>query len=158
MSQPREHNIMSRRHLYEILVRNSYFLPKFKSGLVNYDWLLAVRQGVVYCPKYSEIRIRQCFDPPTKEVLVKELLRIVRAKRPPLNIGIASETKGGLPDKGWVLFLISTFEPNHAFFAKTYTAPTRKREKDKSKLNNDDGLFTGLDHIQNKYEQRRGKN
>ena len=86
-----EPNIVSRRHLYELLVRNNHFLPKFKSGICNYDWLVAIREGLVHCPKYSEVRIRQCYDPPTKELIVKELLLVTRAKRPPVNLGIASE-------------------------------------------------------------------
>ena len=54
--------------------------------------------------------------------------------------------------------MLSTFAPDHAFFHKAYVAPRRKREKDKDKLDNEDGFFTGLDHIQNKYEMKRGKN
>ena len=53
---------------------------------------------------------------------------------------------------------MSTFAPNHPFFAKAYVAPRKKREKDKDKLDNADGFFTGLDHIQDKYEHKRGKN
>ena len=129
------------------IVRNGFFLPKFKSPIVNYTWLCAIRHGDVKCPKYEEIKIRPCIDPPSKELVVKELLKICRARNPPIELGIATETSPGLPDKSWALFILSTFAPNHPFFAREYCAPKRKRAAENSKLNNDDGFFNGLDHI-----------
>ena len=49
------HNVVSRKHLYELLVRNGFFLPKLKSALCNYDYLCAVKSGLVTCPKYENI-------------------------------------------------------------------------------------------------------
>ena len=52
--------------LYEIGLRNQYFLPAAKSSFCTVDYLVKVKNGSLFCPHYGEIRLKACPTPPTK--------------------------------------------------------------------------------------------
>jgi hypothetical protein len=151
-----QHTCSGKRHLFEILVRNGYFLPTLRSSIINFDYLAGVRQGTITVPRYHELKFRACFQPPHKQLLIDELLKVTWERG--LEIGFDSGSKA-VPNKEWLLFCLSTYAPNHPIFNRAYVPPKRIRvERVEEKLNNDDGLFTGLDHIQSRYDKLRGKN
>ena len=57
--------------LYEIGLRNQYFLPASKSSFCTVDYLVKVKDGLVFCPRYPEIRLKACPTPPTKYELLE---------------------------------------------------------------------------------------
>jgi hypothetical protein len=141
-----------------LLIRNLFYLPQFKSSLCNYDYLCGVKEGKIFCPKTTELRIRVCFTPPTKQVVIAAIMKLARAQNPPLNMGFDEASKA-TPDKSWSLWILSTLNPDHPFFAKGYVAPRKpKKLKVGASLNNDDGFFSGLEGIQSRYDMKRGGN
>ncbi len=63
------------RSFYNAMLRNGWYLPHLKSSLVNQDYLEKVKAGKVWCPKYSDIRLSPCPDPPPKSLLLDLLDR-----------------------------------------------------------------------------------
>lgn len=59
--------------LYDITVRNGYFLPKETSTIVTEKYLRSVISKELYCPNYNDIRLRPCLSPPTKKIQIKKL-------------------------------------------------------------------------------------
>ncbi len=68
--------IQNRRDLYEAVLRNDWYLPKFKTSMVTESYLRNVLTGKTFCPKYSEIKLRPCPRPPNKDLLLKKFLKI----------------------------------------------------------------------------------
>ena len=57
--------------LYEMIVRNNWYVPSKKCPFVTVDYLLNVKSKNIFCPKYADIRVRSCPTPPRKEYLVQ---------------------------------------------------------------------------------------
>ena len=55
--------------LYNVAMRNRYFLPKKSSAAINENMLYNVLQVQYWCPKYEEIKMLPCVKAPVKEVL-----------------------------------------------------------------------------------------
>ena len=64
------HSVASVKHLYEIAERNGWYLPALKSNFVNMLYLEWVRSGLIYCPRYEELRLRPCPVPPSKDKIL----------------------------------------------------------------------------------------
>ena len=69
--------IQNRRDLYEAVLRNEWYLPRFKISMITELYLRNVLTGKTYCPKFSDVKLRPCPRPPSKEVLLKKFLKIV---------------------------------------------------------------------------------
>ena len=46
--------------LYDVAVRNGFYLPMKSSSAVNEVMLVNVLKGTYWCPKTNEIRIKNC--------------------------------------------------------------------------------------------------
>ena len=107
--------------------RNNWYLPSLKSSIISQEYIEGVRKGTIYCPKYSDLKPKPCPDPPTKEYLLNELVRITTEKGK--DIG-ASDNK--VPDRNWLISVLAIFAPTHLIFKKDYLPPvpdTKKEEK-----------------------------
>ena len=62
--------VQNRRDLYEALLRNGYYLPKFKTTMITEEYMRNVITGKAFCPKYSDIKMLPCPRPPNKDVLL----------------------------------------------------------------------------------------
>ena len=123
---------------YAGLKRNEYVLPKIKSGICTVQWMIKVRSGEVWCPKETDVKnFKQCTQPPKKEELLKEVLTVAAAKR--RRTGMDAKH---VPDKAWLLVVLSVLEPNHRFFKKDYMP--EKEVHEEVKLDNADGFFDDL--------------
>ena len=71
-----KHTCSGKKHFFEVLSRNGYYLPSLRSGIINFDYLAGVRSGAITVPRYHELRFRACFTPPSKQVLAEELLKV----------------------------------------------------------------------------------
>ena len=80
----------SRSGMKEAVHRNGYYLSKSKHiNTINY--MLGVRNGKIFCLKYSEVRKKPMFSPPTAPELFHELLLVASKKKLPM--GMDSSTK-----------------------------------------------------------------
>ena len=45
--------VPDRRHFYETMQRNNYLLPSIKSSMASLSYMQAVREELVWCPRYN---------------------------------------------------------------------------------------------------------
>jgi hypothetical protein len=64
--------IQNRRDLYEAVVRNGYYLPRFKTTMITEVYMRNVITGKAFCPKYEQIKLHLCPRPPGKDVLLRK--------------------------------------------------------------------------------------
>ena len=93
----------------------------------------------MYCPKFNEIRLAPCPVRPAKELVVKEVEKTCLLHNK--NLGDFSKQQ---PNKKWLLEVLSTLNPKHYFFAKSYMPPPRPKKRVEKKLGNEDGFFSDL--------------
>ena len=113
--------VKNRRDLYEAVVRNGYYLPKYKSSMVTEDYMRNVFMGKEFCLKYSEVRQLPCPRPPTVDVLLRKFHEICRDK----NLTVCGVNDTHIPDKRWLLDFISTLRPEDEIFKKNYLPPVK---------------------------------
>lgn len=115
--------VKDKRDLYELAIRNGYYLPKYTSGAITEDYLVGVLQGRCWCPKYSEIRLMPCVRPPAVDVLLEKFREgtLLHGK---FNVYIDTEHR---PDVKWLVDVVATLMPYDEIFAKDYVAPPRKQ-------------------------------
>jgi hypothetical protein len=114
--------IKDKKDLYEAVHRNGYFLPSRKSSMVSEAYLLNVMEGSTFCLKMEEVRLRACPRPPNKFVLVEKFLQVMKDK------GLKSHglDQDHLPDKEWLISVLSSMAPDDEIFKKDYVPPPRK--------------------------------
>lgn len=113
--------ISGKYELYYSTIRYGYYLPKYKSGIITEAYITQVLAGQVYCPKFSDIKLAPCPQPPDKDTLIKYANQIRTPNGKPLGIGSDDHT----PDKDWLLALLSTHRPDLKIFKKDYVPPPR---------------------------------
>ena len=64
-----------------------------------------------------------------------------------------------LPDKTYLLTVLSTLNPKHFIFHKDYMPPPREKKETRKKfsLANSDGFFDNMSQVQNKFLSKRVK-
>ena len=62
--------IKSRKHMYDSMIRNRFYLPSFKSPAITQEYMQLVRSGEYWCPKFDEVKLLPCPNPPTKDYLI----------------------------------------------------------------------------------------
>ena len=146
--------VISLEDLYNMAVRNGFFLPKRKSSAVNEMMLYNILQGNYWCPKYSELRMLPCPKPPLKEALMGKIETLCFNKK----LNIAWIDVQHMPDKDWMVAVISTLDPGDEIFRKDYVAPpVRKRLKDIETIILPNQLFENLPKSTSKVKARRLK-
>ena len=103
-------------------MRNGFYLPKFKSTMITEEYIRSVITGRTYCPKFQEIKILPCPRSPTVDVLLKKLHSICNHN----NISHTGVDDMHLPDKNWLLNVISTLNPGDEIFNKNYLPPVKE--------------------------------
>ncbi len=111
--------VMDMHDLYDLAVRNGFYVPSETSTAINEIMLLNVLQGQYWCPKFDEVRMRPCPKPPQKQVLIDKLMDIADDKD--LNITWIDEKH--LPDKKWLVDVLATLDPEDEIFKKNYQPP-----------------------------------
>jgi hypothetical protein len=106
--------------LYEAAVRNGWYLPKFKSTIITEDYITNVITGKIYCPKFEEIRLVPCPRAPEKDILLRDLQRLMTSEKKSCGIDDIH-----VPDKGWLLAVLGTFNPKLEYFKKGYVPPPK---------------------------------
>ena len=68
--------MQSKLEYYEVVIRNSWFLPAYKSSAITEAYLEGVVQDKIFCPKDRDVRLKNAYSLPTKEVLLAKILAI----------------------------------------------------------------------------------
>ena len=69
-------DVYSKQHMINLMKRSDFYLCSDKSGFITNAYMTGVRFGKIHCPKYSDVRMRACPDPPTKLEIVQALMVI----------------------------------------------------------------------------------
>ena len=116
---------------WEAMTDLGWFLPAKTSSIAKrQQWLLAVRDGRVCCPRQDIVRYRICRARPlpTKKYLMSEYKRLVLASRnnndQPVNFGFVLGKYE--PDINWLISCIATLDYDHDIFKPGWT---RLKEK-----------------------------
>lgn len=139
--------------LYLALYQNGNFLPSEKSPMTTLTYLLNVHENKFQTMTIRDVRKAPCHDKPAKFVILHELLKA--QKTHPVyknyNFGIKWEDRKKT-DKIWMLEMLSTIDPNHRFFQRSYVpSPAEKYENPPAEIvkqaevrNIDGSIFEGL--------------
>ena len=103
--------------------RNGYYLPSKNSSIITINWMLDVKEGNEWCPKYIDVKLRPCVDRPLKCYILNELCKELMAH----NLKLTFD-KSHTADVDWLIVCLSTLNPEHRYFKKDYI-PTRAELK-----------------------------
>jgi hypothetical protein len=146
--------VMDIHDLYNLGLRNGYYLPLESSSAVNEVMLYNVLQNIYWCPKYQDIRMKACPKPPMKEVLIQKLSEVCTME----NYNIAWIDEKHTPDKKWLIDVLGTLKPDDEIFKKNYVAPPiRKKLKDIQTIVLPSHLFEDMPSSKSKAKARRLK-
>ena len=123
--------------LYEMVVRNGFFVPSKKCSFVTVNYLCSVKAKVYHVPAYKDVRLRPCPSAPKKQLLVDTVIAIGQQR----GVDFGLKADGPHPNTSWLLAVVSTYKPEHAYFGKGYKPTRAKADR---LLDNDDGFFDGL--------------
>ena len=73
----KEVKVTSRKHYYEMLVRDGNILPSLRSPFTSIEYLYGIQENLYWCPHQRHLTIRNCFTPPSSKYLVTEVNRIL---------------------------------------------------------------------------------
>ena len=88
--------------------------------MVTEKFLVGIINGSIWCPLFKEIKLSPCPKPPSKEFLINRLKSYVKKEKKIFDIN-----EKHLPDKTWVLNVLSSFTPNDEIFHKNYVPPAK---------------------------------
>ena len=88
------------------MLRNNWYLPSLKTSFCTIAYMDDIRWGKnnIYCPKYTDVKVRPCPIKPLKDEIVAELDKVLKAKKK--YIGEINEKN--MPNRQWMLDVIST--------------------------------------------------
>ena len=90
--------------------------------MVTEIYINEVINGRLYCPRFKDIRLLPCPKPPPKLLIMKGVNEALKGKtRLPLGFD-----KDHLPNKSWLLAILSTVDSGNAMFKKDYLPPNIK--------------------------------
>lgn len=112
--------------------------------------MIQVRSGELYVPKYIDIRLRPCPEPPTKTTLLAMVIFTLQQKG--LRPMGGEIKKGRVPNQEWLLAVLSTLDSGNAIFKKSYTPPpiVSKRGYQKVEIIDTDTFYEGLPALHKK--------
>ena len=65
---------LSKEEKYEANVRNGLYLWQYNSSINTVKSIQEVKEGKMYVPKYEEVKLRPCPNPPLKSFVINEVL------------------------------------------------------------------------------------
>lgn len=147
--------ICNKQTMHEGLLRNQFFCPKLKDNIMTAEFM----KGVVgfrkyWLPNASDIRLRNCVQPPCRFELAKlvssKMILTGPTNEEPFDSSFRRTAEMIVekpPSAPWLLALLSTMDPNHVIFNKDYVKPKPVRVSDQEDVcfvDNPNDFFTGL--------------
>ena len=116
---------------------------EYNSSINTVQHIQQVKEGKMWVPMYEEVRLRPCPKPPLKNFVLKAVENALQEKEEwrlqalseleQGNIEVTDELQKAIkrpfvlnmtgtlqPDIEWLLVVLSTLQPNHRFFGKSY--------------------------------------
>lgn len=136
--QEAQSKIGDRKEAHEVLVRNGFLMPPLKDAICTEYFLAGVLTQQYWCLKsINQKNFKQCPVKLTKAELAGFLGRAMYNAKNSFPLTEFQDRQQGikafkktaelimkkLPDKNWMYLLLSTVEPNHQIFARTYQRP-----------------------------------
>ena len=96
---------------------------------MSIHFMIGVQDGQFWLPRTHEISLRNCADPPAKQVIADALcvaMRQMPSQGEPFDSAFRHTSrmlKKNPPKTRWMLALLSTMDANHPYFAKDYVKP-----------------------------------
>lgn len=78
--------IREKHDYYTALERNGFKMPIYKSNFVYSDVLVMIRENRIYCPKYAELTLRPCPNPPPQLAVRDELINVIQQNIPRVDV------------------------------------------------------------------------
>ena len=103
--------VTGKEDLWEVVFRNGYVLPKVSPSICSEQYLMGVLSQEIFCPKHVELKCKNCFAPPTKQVMIDKLAKI--SKKMNINLGI--DTKH-IPDIQWMVKVLAHLDHKDEIF------------------------------------------
>lgn len=66
--------VPTKKHMYEALQRNNYYMPPIKSKVITIEYLMGVRTQKYWVPSYTNLKKRPCPNPPKKRRIFEEIM------------------------------------------------------------------------------------
>ena len=134
---------MTKQDKYEVNQRNGFYMWGYNSSINTVQHIQQVKEGKMWVPMYEEVRLRPCPKPPLKNFVLKAVENALQEKvewrlqamseLEQGNIEVTDELQKAIkrpfvlnmtgthqPDIEWLLVVLSTLQPNHRFFGKSY--------------------------------------
>jgi hypothetical protein len=128
---------------YEANVRNGLYMWHFNSSINTVKSIQDAKEGKMYVPRYEEVRLRPCPKPPMKSFVIKAVLAELE-KKELWRVDLIEQIESGQlevsqeefqflqrtfqlniththsPDIDWLLNVLSTLNPDHKYFHRSY--------------------------------------
>ena len=69
--------IRDKKSLYDAFLKNKYYMPAYKDGIVTIGFLLRLKDKKIWIPKLSEVNMGNCVDTPSKKKIAVELRHVL---------------------------------------------------------------------------------
>jgi hypothetical protein len=128
-AQEAQDKVPDKLAFYHSMLRNHWYLPSYNSSIITKNYMEAVRNGLLWCPRYDDVKIRPCPIKPPKHEFAKEIFKL-NAKsiwKDKLGFNVKDYDKVDLP---WLEVVLSTVCPDHEFFTKSYMPPVLSSKPD----------------------------
>ena len=111
--------------LYELLVRNGFYLPSKTCHWLTKKVMIGMVLGNTYCPSFNDIRPLPCPRPPVRLELIQEINKEIE-KQMSATLKLQF-TNSRMPDLQWLIFTLAALNPKHKYFSKSYY-PTKAND------------------------------
>ena len=144
--------VRDKKDLYELALRNGFYLPKRTSSVITEEYLMEVLKGSCWCPRFEEIRLRPCVRAPSVDVLLGKFREatLLHGKQ---KVFVDKDHR---PDVKWLIDVVATLMPYDEIFAKDYVPPPRKPPTSQLKvIDLDPALLQGVPASRSRAKRRR---
>jgi hypothetical protein len=137
--------------MYSAVERNQILPPNYSEACVSAHYLAGVIQNQYFYIKTEDVKFRNCF---AKNVTKQEIFAQVKLATRDKRLKPWGFDESCLPNTSWLLHVLATYNPEHAWFSKGYVAPKKKVEKGVY-VDNASGFFSGLAKPERKRKHKK---
>lgn len=109
------YDCLTRFQLFQLATRNGLYISPFHETVINASYIKDVLNGKYWVPEYSEVTLRPCPTPPSKQVIYYEIESRLRTQGK--SMGFKSTE---LPCTHYLLHVLATVACDHRMFDKDY--------------------------------------
>ena len=177
---------LTKEERFEANVRNGFYMWHFNSSINTVKNIQEAKEGKLYVPRYEEVRLRPCPKPPLKSFVIKAVQEELEKKEQwrlelleQVDNGTLETTEEEMqflqrvyqlniththqPNIEWLLDVLSTLNPDHRYFHRSYYPSDeelggRGVKSKKVPVEEEDPFLAGLpEHISKKKMQSSKK-